>query len=243
MILSHKYKFIFIKTRKTAGTSIEISLSRYCGDEDIITPLNPDEDEMRKELNVYPRNYLVPLSKYRGKEWLRYIRGWRLKYWDHMPAKHIKRFIGDEIYNSYFKFCFERNPWDKVLSYYYWTNRNHQYKDLDDLLRNKELCTDYHKYSINGELAVDFVGRYEHLMEDLEQVCNRVGIPFDGWLPRAKAGYRKDPRRYQDVLDEAQKQFIDDRFRREIELLGYRYEGEDAAVALSAETMRIAQCH
>ena len=33
-----KYKFIFIKTRKTAGTSIEYNLSKYLGKEDIITP-------------------------------------------------------------------------------------------------------------------------------------------------------------------------------------------------------------
>ena len=38
MIVSHKYKFIFIKTRKTAGTSIEYNLSKYLGKEDIITP-------------------------------------------------------------------------------------------------------------------------------------------------------------------------------------------------------------
>ena len=37
MIISHKYKFIFIKTRKTAGTTIEYNLSKYLGKNDIIT--------------------------------------------------------------------------------------------------------------------------------------------------------------------------------------------------------------
>jgi len=39
MIISHKHKFIYIKCRKTAGTSIEMSLSKLCGPQDIITPL------------------------------------------------------------------------------------------------------------------------------------------------------------------------------------------------------------
>ena len=43
MIVSHSRKFIFLKTRKTAGTSLEIALSKYCGPEDILAPINFDE--------------------------------------------------------------------------------------------------------------------------------------------------------------------------------------------------------
>jgi hypothetical protein len=42
MIINHRYKFIFLKTRKTAGTSIESALSQFCDSNDIITPIIND---------------------------------------------------------------------------------------------------------------------------------------------------------------------------------------------------------
>lgn len=50
MIISHKYKFIFVRTRKTAGTSIEIGLSRFCEKEDVITPIDYEDEEIRKKM-------------------------------------------------------------------------------------------------------------------------------------------------------------------------------------------------
>src|SRR5690554_5738319 len=44
MIVSHRHKFIFIKTKKTAGTSIELALRQICGPEDIISPVREDRD-------------------------------------------------------------------------------------------------------------------------------------------------------------------------------------------------------
>ena len=65
MIVSHKYKFIFLKTRKTVGTSIEIALSRFCGEQDIITPITPEDEKLRQELGIRrPQNFYIPFAKY-----------------------------------------------------------------------------------------------------------------------------------------------------------------------------------
>ncbi len=63
MIISHKHRFIFIKTRKTAGTSVEISLSRYCGSEDIITPITLEDEPLRGVLGLSAQNYYVDGSR------------------------------------------------------------------------------------------------------------------------------------------------------------------------------------
>tara|TARA_B100000035_G_C21029670_1_gene567724 strand:+ start:622 stop:1431 length:810 start_codon:yes stop_codon:yes gene_type:complete len=71
MILSHKNKFIFLKTKKTASTSIELLLSKVCGKNDIITPVSEltllgnirrfekvTEEDLRKKINAkLPQNY------------------------------------------------------------------------------------------------------------------------------------------------------------------------------------------
>ena len=47
MIISHRHRYIFIKTHKTAGTSVEISLSRFAGPDDVLTPVAPRDEEVR----------------------------------------------------------------------------------------------------------------------------------------------------------------------------------------------------
>ncbi|MCL2930743.1 MAG: hypothetical protein MGG11_00075 [Trichodesmium sp. MAG_R03] len=89
MIISHKYKFIFLKTKKTAGTSIEISLSRFCGDDDIITPIDFTDEAIRKLLGQKPQNYL--------------------DFRNHITSQEVLKKIEPSIWNTYYKFCFERN--------------------------------------------------------------------------------------------------------------------------------------
>ena len=51
-IVSFSHEFIFIKTRKTAGTSLEVYLAQQCTDEDIIAPIYPENPSHK------PRNFV-----------------------------------------------------------------------------------------------------------------------------------------------------------------------------------------
>ena len=88
MIISHKHKFIFIKTRKTAGTSIQEALTKICGDEDIITP----------DIDTEGRN--VDKSCWNGHP--------------HPHLWDVKQLVGDKVWNDYYKFTFVRNPFDII---------------------------------------------------------------------------------------------------------------------------------
>jgi hypothetical protein len=57
MIISHEHKFIFLKTKKTAGTAIEAALSELCGPSCVITPYREESEEDRK--GRPPQNYRI----------------------------------------------------------------------------------------------------------------------------------------------------------------------------------------
>jgi hypothetical protein len=234
MIISHEHRFIFIKTVKTAGTSLETSISRYCGPADIVTPISPEDEAERKTLDVTPRNYLARRREYNLLDQFRLlVRGEpKKRFWNHITAQQVRNRVGAAIWNSYFKFTIERNPWDKTVSDFYWRTRNGGPQTMDEYFRKYQgqfKHYNFPRYSIGGQLAVDCIVRFESFIPDLTFALRQVGITFDGWLPRAKGSTRKDRRHYSEILSSEQSRVIAKHFAPEIELLGYTYEDRRAA--------------
>ena len=147
-----------------------------------------------------------------------------------LPACICKQRIPDNIWNSYFKFSVERNPWDKSISHYYWLQhqRNTEFSFHEYIKRSA--CINYPIYTdpSKGNIIVDKVLKYEQLTDDLSTVFEKLGIPFDGVLgSKAKSQYRKDRRPYREVFSEDEmKPYVDtiaQRYKREIELHGYDF--------------------
>lgn len=228
MIVSHRHRFIFLKTMKTAGTSVEIALSRFCGEDDIITPITEEDEAVRAELGYPgPRNYVMPFAQYGPRDWGRLVlKGRRLRLYNHSPAHEVRRVLGPGVWNRYFKFCFERDPWDKAISLYYWRFREGPRPSLSDYLRSPEAGRMLRWggaaiYRIGDELAVDHVGRYEDLEVELGRIAERLGLPDRPVLPRVKGGVRKDRRSYREVLSEEDMAAVAERCSDVIELMGY----------------------
>jgi Sulfotransferase family len=204
MIISHKHKFIFIKTAKTASTSIEVFLASRCGPDDIVTPIVPPVE------GHTPRN--------------------DHGFYNHIPATLIRERVSPEVWNSYFKFCVERNPWDKVLSHYHMqVARGTGPLSLDQYLANGKFPINFPRYTdaAGEKIIVDRVLSYEHLNVDLADVFGGLKLDFDGTLGvRAKSDYRTDRTPYQSVFNEAQRKIVEQAFAREIELHGYKFESK-----------------
>jgi len=227
MIISHKHRFIFIRTEKTAGTSVEIALSKYCGPRDVITHIGPEDELIRKKLGYRgPQNYKVPFKNYSRADWMRMIRQRkRISFFNHAGAAFIRNHIDKNIWNSYFKFCIERNPWDKAVSWYYWRYDGKPRKPITQFIHSHELglVKGFDLYTRSGEIVVDKIFRFEQLSLAMEEIRDRLGLTETPELPFAKATQRKDRRSYRDILSEEDRDKIAKVFEREIAYFDYQW--------------------
>jgi hypothetical protein len=217
MIISHKHKFIFLKTKKTAGTSIEIGLSKFCGPDDIITRISPPDEEIRSSLG-YPGPQNIMSAP-------RFWKASRKIFYNHQPAWHAKKRVGKKIWDSYFKFTIERNPFDKAISRYWWDTRSMDVRpDISTFLAScpAKRLSNWPVYTIADKLAVDYVVRYEAMEEGLSEIGKMLGIgPIE--LVRAKGVHRSDKSPYQEVLTGSDRKLIEQICSREIETFGYTW--------------------
>ena len=210
MIISHEHKFIFLKTRKTAGTSMEIALSRFCGPKDMITNISStDEITRRKVGGRGPQNN-------RTLFWLKARK--------HGVAQEARRVAGERAWRDYFKFTIERNPFDKAISRYWWELRRLGSRPtMSEFLAGCRpiLLSNWPIYTIDDEVVVDHVVRYEDLAAETAALSDRLG--FEVVLPLSKGTHRTDRRHYSQVLSQADRQVIERICAKELAAFGYEW--------------------
>ncbi len=246
MIYSQKRNFIFIKTTKTAGSSVEIALSTFCANGDILTPLSEGDEEIRVALSgIGAQNY-----KWRSEEkpWdiLRDIKNRPRRYRkllkhpfkktdpiinkfdEHMTSSDVKLILGNEVWENSFTFTVERNPWDKAVSAFYWQNRNNlKLQTLDEYIesrykKHQHKISNWNFYTENNKLLVDKILRYECLDEDLKNLgefLNLSGLKLPDY--KAKGNFRENRLPAGKILSTKSIDLIGRMCQKEIEYFGY----------------------
>ncbi|MFT4768342.1 MAG: hypothetical protein ACI8RN_001477 [Glaciecola sp.] len=230
MIISHHHRFIFVKTHKTAGSSLEVALAQECQGNDIVSHM---EDNIG---NGTPRNYgpdswLGPA--YNSSKYVRKVVGRHSPllgafYYEHMPAARIRELVGDDVWDSYFTFCFERNPWDKAVSYYLWKQygQGRAMPSFGDYVEKKphRLPRDAQLYFDGDDVLVDRVFEFRELGAALEELRGHLNLELPEPLPGEKTGVARERKHYREYYDEHSKARIADLFSREIALMGYQFD-------------------
>jgi hypothetical protein len=236
MIVSFERNFIFIKSRKTAGTSMEIALATHAGEKDIITPLATEDELLRLGMdpNSLPRNFLTDPrleEDYRAavrrkdkpamKHFRKHVFGDLYTVFNHASARRARKVLDRAAWDSAFKFTIERHPYEKAVSMAWFRLGSREFPDvLEQTIANGKF-RNYDLYTVDGDVAVDFIIRYEHLAEDVKHVEDKLGgIEILSRLPEAK-GSRTDRRPATELLSAAQKSAIQKICAEEFALMGY----------------------
>ena len=214
MILSLRYKFLFVHIAKTGGTSIRAALRWYRW-----------KDPYRIPQFLCSR--ISSISHHRL--------GCKIP--RHAKAIAAYEMLPRELFDELFKFAFVRNPWDLQVSSYHHIQRERPHllkgiKDFESFLRWKldparpyqyhidtsiELQSEY-LIDLNGDIIIDFIGRYERLEEDFQEACTGIGIRAPKLPHKREAANRTAYQRYytDDTAD-----LIAKHFKRDIEMFGY----------------------
>ena len=241
MIVSYRHNFIFIKTHKTGGTSVEMALTPLCGPEDIIAPIALDDERDRmlggeivarnfaqfdRSLEEEYQNSVLAGDRPRRRAAMKRIRSHEKGFYCHMPARLIREKIDRDFWNSAVKFTIERHPYEKAVSlaYYRLSNWKRPAADfpqvLNQTLRRNTSIDDFPLYTINGEVIAT-VAQHAQLLPDLQAILAKIGLPVVQSLPRAKAVQRLDRRPAVEILSEDQKAAIRKTCQRTFETFGY----------------------
>jgi hypothetical protein len=139
-----------------------------------------------KKLNRYQHTQLhYYLKRLFGRSWVEKTIGGL-----HIPANRLRTHYSLDEWLGFFKFAFVRNPYDRVVSYYEFIGRSPEHNDhawvrchsFEDYVMalGTEIWADpqhYHRCAPDGEILVDFVGRFERLKEDFNQAIKQLSLP------------------------------------------------------------------
>jgi hypothetical protein len=178
MIISHKHKFIFLKPYKVAGSSFEFALSSVLGPKDLITYLGPEEEKRRlKEFGVkesHNRKPLFDLIKNFQKQNERDLKSlrWPKLFHPHASAKVVQDFLGATVWEKYTKISIVRNPWDYLLSFFYWSQRGgNQVNFREWIFDNRHIIgQNNYQYYCKDKCVIDIFLRFENLFNDLNKL-------------------------------------------------------------------------
>lgn len=219
MQLSHSHRFIFIHIFKTAGTSMRAALEPLCQ-----SPVQRIWRGLCNRLGVPTRPGCANLSA-------------------HARAEDVRAALPAQIFDNYYKFAFVRNPWDWQVSWYHYVLQNEAHHE-HAAVRALPCFDDYLRWRIDhpvwtqkdfvanrqGELIVDFVGRFETLEADFQRVCLATGVRAR--LPHLNRSRHDD---YRLCYSNRSLQLVADHFQADIDFFGYRFEPLEVPAARQAK--------
>ncbi len=227
MLISDRYRYLFVHLAKTGGTSIRAVLGR----------------RRWFDSSFWPTLVCHRVSK---------LSGHRIgcKIPRHAPIVVAKEMLPPPMFDRLFKFGFVRNPWGRIVSAYY-----HFQHERQDLLKANRLSgfADFTTWLLrtplgesrrpalvlalrrpqreylvdfDGTYLIDFVGYYENLQDDYRSILRTLKMP-DQELPHKRKGQRRGD--YRSHYTDATAEMVAEHFAVDLTAFGYRFDSPTTA--------------
>jgi len=205
MIVSNTHKFILLKPRKVAGTSILYTFSQVC---------DSKNDIIGKIYNLEglesPSENTTPLSNHA------------------YPFEIINTISGHQKWDEYKKIVPIRNPWDIAVSAFFWCKKTGEFigDNFSSFIRSS-IAKDFLENNLNyyyfaGRLVPDYVIRYENLENDIKTTLSDLNINIDVEIPKLKMGIRPEGE-YRKYYNDNDIEYITNIWKQYIEDFGYEF--------------------
>lgn len=210
MLVSDSHQFIFVHIRKAAGSSIRDTLS-------------PLSISVAKNLKAKIKSKVLRIEKNYHK----------YSYREHSPISHAKNLMTPQLFDSYFKFAFVRNPYTRLISEYEFIRRRPDHgrhktvikMTFDQYIKYQSKRFDAHQINMladkGGNLQMDFIGRFENLHEDWAFVCDKLQIM------NAELSHRKKASKvnYKDYFNPESIELVAKLWKKDLQTFNYQYQG------------------
>lgn len=195
-MISHELKFVFIHIPKTSGNSLSFFLK-----------------------DLIDNRLIHRASKMGAKQGISILCEKTQKNIKHASISYYKNMYGEKI-NDYFIFTIVRNPYDRILSFYFWSKgvRN-QVFDKKDFIKFVKKNSDFQYRYIDDSVHII---HYENLIDELKNIeCLKGVVDFDNY-PTLNAS-SNSKRNYNEILDKELKELVFNKYKKDFELFGYNF--------------------
>ena len=241
MVISHKYKFIFVRVAKTASSSL---LDYKTG------PIRLEKVKYEKSIKEIRRHSAktgdspVPNFLYENFDSVDdFCSFHQINDWSHIPLFLAKAYIKPWQYYSYFKFGFVRNPFDRIVSAFEYSKKWYKtHSKSSEIFRKSERSLHLgnfkkwilREYGANGKLGkygsqseyvhgCDFIGRFENLDEDVKYAINKIDPAL--YTPLNKINKSESSKKhYSEWYDDETIEIVSNLWAKDIENFGYKFE-------------------
>ena len=201
-MVSKSHKFIIITPQKTGATSMTKALLNLC---DI------------SEENVIPQ----------FRECFEINDPFREKHSKHCTIREICKtwdsVCPEEDFDEYYKIGSIRNPWDRMLSWYMWSNNGNPHGNIEKFkhfINNVKMLGLCQSFEYGGKMMIDDFIRFPTLAEDFHSFCDKIGEDIK--LPKLNVGVDRES--YQPYYTKETADMVAIRYARDLKYFGYTFD-------------------